>query len=105
MPIPEFRVIAILKDGRRFQLKVDALNKSEAIRLTKEKFPLVTIKSVSSPDRFKTAKRILWELRPQDLTASQKSTNGSRTSEKPVERCICTAPLASTEVQHLPWVM
>ena len=57
--IHPYKVVARLRDGRRFELRVKALSKDEAVEITKTKFPLVAIHSVSRADKIKTVGKAL----------------------------------------------
>jgi len=54
-----YKIVARLKDGRRFELKVNALNRQEAIAQVNNKFPLATIQKVSRADKIRTVERFL----------------------------------------------
>ena len=53
------RSLQKLRDGRRFELKVNALNRQEAIAQVNNKFPLATIQKVSRADKIRTVERFL----------------------------------------------
>ncbi len=54
-----YKIVARLADGRRFELRVNALNPREAEEIALEKFPLITIQKISRADKIATAKRFL----------------------------------------------
>lgn len=54
-----YKVVAILKDGRRFEAKVQAIDSNEAQASFNEKFPLAVIKSIHRADKIKTAREFL----------------------------------------------
>ncbi len=56
--IHPFKVVARLADGRRFELRVPAINRQEAVRQVSEKFPAAQVVSVRRADIIKTAKKI-----------------------------------------------
>jgi hypothetical protein len=53
-----YKIVSTLKDGRRFQVRVNALTKNEAQRIFNEKLPLAVIKSISRADKLKTAESL-----------------------------------------------
>ncbi len=57
-----YKIVSKLRDGRRFELRVEALNREEAVDIAKAKFPLITIQKVSRADKIKTAGRFLERL-------------------------------------------
>ncbi len=57
--IHPYKIVARLKDGRRFELRINALNPDEAEKIAHEKFPLITIQKISRADKIATAKRFL----------------------------------------------
>jgi len=52
--IHPYKIVARLKDGRRFELRVNALSSQEAEKIAHEKFPLITIQKISRADKIKT---------------------------------------------------
>jgi hypothetical protein len=65
--IHPFNVQTRLKDGRKFELRVNALSEEEAVGIVKDKFPLATITKLKRADRYSTVRKILWELRPPGI--------------------------------------
>jgi hypothetical protein len=57
--IHPYKIVARLKDGRRFELRVNAINSREAEQIAHEKFPLITIQKISRADKIKTIGQFL----------------------------------------------
>ncbi len=57
-----YKIVAKLQDGRRFELRVDALNRGEAERIVHNKFPLAVIQKISRADKVKTVEKTIGKI-------------------------------------------
>jgi hypothetical protein len=54
-----YRIVSKLKDGRRFETRVNALSQKEAVSTFNTKFPLAVVMKVNRADKIRSAKKFL----------------------------------------------